>query len=206
MKHLPQSVQRAIDAFAKLPGIGPKTAGRLVFHLIRQPTSLSEQLGEAIGTLRSNLTFCPVCFTITDQTPCVICADTDRDQKVICVVEQPLDTVALEATGFRGRYHVLGGAISPIDGIHPEQLRIRELPERLVSESEVRELILATNSSLEGEATALYIQKVLDEQLQPERRKQLAITRIAHGLPVGSDLEYADAVTLSRALEGRRTY
>lgn len=203
MKHLPKSIQRAIDEFSKLPGVGSKTAGRLVFHLIRQSSTLSETLGRALVELRGNLVFCEECFNIADQTPCMICSDASRDGSVLCVVEQPLDTVALEKTDFRGKYHVLGGAISPIDGIGPNELRIQALIDRVRNHDEIRELILATNPSLEGEATALYIQKMLGDQLAD---RTLAVSRIARGLPVGGDLEYADAVTLSRALEGRSRY
>ncbi len=203
MHHLPKSIQRAIDEFAKLPGVGAKTAGRLVFHLIRQSSTASQQLGQALIDLRTNLVFCEECFNIADQTPCVVCSDVDRDGAVLCVVEQPLDTVALEKTEFGGKYHVLGGAISPIDGIGPNELRIQALIDRVRDHAEIRELILATNPSLEGEATALYIQKLLNEQVAD---RKLAVTRIARGLPVGGDLEYADAVTLSRALEGRSAY
>ena len=203
MKHLPKSIQRAIDEFSKLPGVGSKTAGRLVFHLIRQSSTLSETLGQALVELRGNLVFCEECFNIADQTPCMVCSDVHRDGSVLCVVEEPLDTVALEKTEFRGKYHVLGGAISPIDGIGPNELRIQALIDRVRNRDEIEELILATNPSLEGEATALYIQKMLGEQLGG---RKLTVSRIARGLPVGGDLEYADAVTLSRALEGRRAY
>ncbi len=201
MNHLPKSIQRAIDEFSKLPGVGGKTAGRLVFHLIRQSSTLSDSLGNALIDLKRTLVFCEDCFNIAEQTPCVICADPARDASVLCVVEQPLDTVAVEKTGFRGKYHVLGGAISPIDGIGPNELTIQALIDRVNARAEIAELILATNPSLEGEATALYIRKLLGEQAAG---RKLAVTRIAHGLPVGGDLEYADAVTLTRALEGRR--
>lgn len=201
MKHLPKSLQRVIEEFSKLPGIGQKSAGRLAFHLVRQGPRSSESLGRAVAELHEHLKFCSTCFNITEEDPCPICSDERRDATLLCVVEQPLDTVALEKTGFAGRYHVLGGAISPIDGIGPGELRIDDLLRRLESNTEIAELILATNPSLEGEATALYIQKQIDEL----GVKRLTISRIAHGLPVGGDLEYADAVTLSRALEGRRS-
>ena len=201
MKHLPKSLQRVIEEFSKLPGIGQKSAGRLAFHLVRQGPRSSESLGRAVAELHEHLKFCSTCFNITEEDPCPICSDERRDATLLCVVEQPLDTVALEKTGFAGRYHVLGGAISPIDGIGPGELRIDDLLRRLESNTEITELILATNPSLEGEATALYIQKQIDEL----GVKRLTISRIAHGLPVGGDLEYADAVTLSRALEGRRS-
>ena len=203
MKHLPKSIERAIEEFSRLPGIGNKTAGRLVFHLIRQSSNLSETLGQALLNLRDKLIFCEECFNIAEQTPCVICSDQRRDQTTICVVEQPLDTVAVEKTNYQGKYHVLGGAISPIDGIGPDNLTIQALINRVSDKSEINELILATNPSLEGEATALYIQKMINDQIP---KHKLNISRIAHGLPVGGDLEYADAITLSRAIEGRRVF
>lgn len=200
MRHLPKSLQRVIEEFSRLPGIGPKSAGRLAFHLVRQGPRSSESLGRAVGELHTHLKFCSTCFNITEEDPCPICSDERRDPSLLCVVEQPLDTVAVEKTGFAGRYHVLGGAISPIDGIGPGELRIGELLRRLEEDRAITELILATNPSLEGEATALYIQK----QISEAGGRSLTVSRIAHGLPVGGDLEYADAVTLSRALEGRR--
>ncbi|MBI4032350.1 recombination protein RecR [Candidatus Berkelbacteria bacterium] len=205
MRHLPKSIQRLIEELAKLPGIGPKSAGRLAFSLVRRGSEDVRPLGEVILALHEQLKTCSTCFNVAEADPCSICADADRATGTVCVVEHPLDTVAIEKTDFRGRYHVLGGAISPIDGIGPEQLRIRELVTRVETDPEIKELILATNSSLEGEATALYIQKALDEHLPRDRQKTLTVTRIAHGLPVGGDLEYADALTLSRALEGRRS-
>ncbi len=204
MKHLPKSVTKAIEEFSKLPGIGPKSAGRLVFHLIRQPGSASESLGQALLTLKETLRFCSTCYNITEADPCLICADQTRDSRLLAVVEQPLDTVAIEKTEFNGRYHVLGGAISPIDGIGPGELRMNELMRRLQSDQSIAELILATNPTLEGEATALYLKQQIDEQLR-DRLPKLRLSRIAHGLPVGGDLEYADAVTLTRSFEGRRT-
>ncbi|MBI4185450.1 recombination protein RecR [Candidatus Berkelbacteria bacterium] len=201
MRHLPKSIRSVIDELSKLPGIGPKSAGRLAFYLVRQPRAQSELLGDAVRKLHEHLVTCSVCCTIAESSPCSICTDRTRDQSVIAVVEQPLDTVALEKTDFRGRYHVLGGAVSPIDGIGPENLRIRELIERLQSDLTIKELILATNPSLEGEATALYIRQQIGEA-----GLTVGLTRIAHGLPVGGDLEYADAVTLTRAMEGRRSF
>ncbi|MBI2590033.1 recombination protein RecR [Candidatus Berkelbacteria bacterium] len=202
MNHLPKSIQRVIEELSKLPGIGGKTAGRLAFYLVRQPPSQSERLGQALIELRTQLKFCSNCFNITELDPCSICANARRDQTLLCVVEQPLDTVALEKTEYQGLYHVLGGVISPIEGVSPDQLRIRELIIRLESSSRIKELIIATNPSLEGEATALYLQKLIADQ----GLKKIKLSRIAHGLPVGGDLEYADAVTLTRAIEGRRSY
>ncbi len=199
MNHLPKSIRKVIDELSKLPGIGPKSAGRLAFYLVKRPRTQAEQLGSALTALHEQLVFCSRCFNIAEADPCTICADASRDQATVTVVEQPLDTVALEKTEYRGLYHVLGGAISPIDGIGPENLRLRELLERIKTDPQIKELIIATNPSLEGEATALYLR----QQIKQAGLK-VQLTRIAHGLPVGGDLEYADAVTLGRAMEGRR--
>jgi len=199
---LPHPVQNLIDEFSKLPGIGPKTAARLVFYLLSKPKSDVLIFGKAVSNLMDNIKYCTRCFSITDAEICEICSDEKRQQEILAVVEEPLDIVALEKSGsHRGLYHVLGGAISPIDGIGPENLRIRELLDRLKDNSKIKEVILATNPSLEGEATAVYI-KTQIEKIAP----QIEITRIARGLPVGGDLEYADEITLSRSLEGRKKY
>lgn len=198
MKALPKSIQKAIDALSRLPGIGPKTAGRLVFYLIKQSDAEVGVIGEAIRSLKQDLVFCQSCYNIADQDPCPICREPQRDRGVICVVEEPLDTVAVEKTDFMGLYHVLGGAISPIDGVNPDNLRIKELVERVKNNPDLKELIIATNPSLEGEATAIYIQNLITNL-----GLKVVITRIAHGLPIGGDLEYADSLTLTRALEGR---
>jgi recombination protein RecR len=193
----PDAVSRLVDDFSRLPGIGPKTASRLTYYLLRAPVEQVQSLGEAILELRQRIRFCSRCYNITEQDPCPVCADVQRERGGICVVEEPLDVLAIERTGeYRGLYHVLHGAISPVDGIGPEDLRIRELVERIKTEP-VTEVILATNPSLEGEATAMYIRR----QLHP---LGVRITRLARGLPVGGDLEYADAITLARALEGRQ--
>jgi len=193
----PESVTRLIEEFSRLPGIGPKTASRLTFYLLRAPKEQAEALARAIGELREKTVYCSVCFNIAEESPCPICRDEGRDRSIICVVEEPLDVLAIERTGeYNGLYHVLHGAISPVEGIGPEDLKIRELLERLRTEP-VREVILATNPSLEGEATAMYLHR----QIAPLGIK---VTRLARGLPVGGDLEYADEVTLARALEGRR--
>lgn len=199
MKSLPKSIQQAIDSLSRLPGVGPKTAGRLVFYLIKQSSEEVALIGNSIKDLKENLIFCDTCFNIADRNPCPICSDGNRDGSVICVVEESLDTVAVEKTDFVGLYHVLGGAISPIDGINPENLRIKELIERVKNNPSIKELIIATNPSVEGEATAIYIQNMLSQA-----GVTVNITRIAHGLPMGGDLEYADSLTLTRALEGRR--
>ena len=194
---LPRPVADLIEVFSRLPGIGPKTASRLTFYLLREPEGLAMALAEALEGLRNGTVLCERCFNIAEQSPCAICADSGRDQNTICVVEEPLDVLAIERTGeYRGVYHVLHGALSPIDGVYPEKLRIAELAAR-VRATPPREVILATNPSLEGENTAAYI----SQQLLPLK---LNVTRLARGLPVGGDLEYTDEVTLARALEGRR--
>jgi recombination protein RecR len=190
-----EPVARLIEEFHKLPGIGPKTAQRLTFHLLRMPDEQARALAEAIVEVKERIGFCTVCFNITEADPCWICRGS-RDRTSICVVEEPLDVLALERTGaFKGLYHVLHGAISPMEGIGPEELRIRELLGRLGDG--VSEVIVATNPNLEGEATAMYLSKLLGPL-------GVKITRLARGLPAGSDLEYADEVTLTRAIEGRR--
>jgi len=195
---LPKPVSRLIEEFQRLPGIGPKTASRLAYHLLRVPEEQAASLGQALLELRAQTRFCSVCFNITDTAtdPCAVCRDPQRDGSLLCVVEAPLDVQAIErAQGFKGRYHVLHGAISPVEGIGPENLKIHELVER-VRVGEIREVILATNPSMEGEATAMYIH--LQLQGIPVR-----VTRLARGLPVGGDLEYADETTLFKAIEGR---
>lgn len=198
---LPKSIQELSQALARLPGIGPKTAHRLTFYLINRPEGELEVIGQAFLQLKQNLQRCQMCFTISESDPCPICADETRDQKRIMVVEEPLDMLAMERTGYDGVYHVLGGVISPINGVGPNDLRIGELVVR-VAGSEVKEIILATDPSLEGEATAAYI----TEKLAGSGGKGLIVSRIARGLPVGGDLEYADELTLRRALEGRQNY
>jgi recombination protein RecR len=197
-----EPVARLIDAFARLPGIGPKTAQRLTYHLLRAPDGEARTLAQALVDVRDRVVFCERCFNISDAPICSICSDPARDQTRLCVVEEPLDVLALERTGeLKGLYHVLHGAISPIDGIGPDRLRIRELLAR-ADEAKARgapfeEVIIATNPTLEGEATAMYLAERLEGTVG-------SITRIARGIPVGGDLEYADEVTLIRALQGRR--
>lgn len=193
---LPKPLQNVIDAFSQLPGIGSKTAQRLAFFLVRNNDGLHALLGEALTNMRDQLCFCKICFNITVENPCSVCCAVNRDQTSICVVEEPLDVMAIEKTGrYNGLYHVLHGVLSPIDGIGPLDLRIEELKNR-ITDREV-ELILALNPSLEGEATAMYIQNIL------AGIEQIKLTRIARGLPMGGDLEYADPKTLIKALEGR---
>ncbi len=194
---VPEPVTRLIDELSRLPGIGPKTASRLTFYLLRGSTDHANALADALRELKERTRFCEVCFNITEVSPCAICQSEERDRRVICVVEEPLDVMAIERTRqFPGLYHVLHGAISPMEGIGPEDLKIRELLAR-VAQGSVQEVILATNPSLEGENTATFVHKKLIPY-------QVQVTRLARGLPVGGDLEYADEITLIRALEGRQ--
>ena len=197
MAYYPEPVSRLIDALQRLPGIGPKTAQRLTFFLLKRPADEVRELSAALIAVKDAISYCTTCFNVTDTDPCRLCADPARDDKTLCVVEEPNDLLAMERTGeYRGRYHVLLGALSPLDGIGPDDLKVRELLLRLEAGA-VLEVILATNPNVEGEATALYLAKLL-------RPLGMRLTRIARGLPVGGDLEYADQVTLSKALEGRR--
>lgn len=198
MYSLPRSISVLIQQLSKLPGIGPKTASRLVFYLIKNPNTEIKELGEAFLDLKQGLLYCDHCHNIADSNPCSICADTSRDQDLLCIVEEPLDVLALEKIrSFNGRYHVLGGRLSPIEGIIAEQLNLADLDARIKSDG-IKEVIIATNHNIEGEATAMYIKKLLQSL-------KVNITRIASGLPIGGDLEYADEVTLTRAMEGRRS-
>ncbi len=197
MAYYPEPVARLIEALQRLPGIGPKTAQRLTFFLLKRPADEVGELATALTELKTRIIHCTRCWNVTEEDPCRICRDPARDARSLCVVEEPNDLLALERTGeFKGRYHVLLGALSPLDGIGPEDIKVRELLVRLDGEH-VDEVILATNPSVEGEATAIYLAKLM-------RPLGLRITRIARGLPVGGDLEYADEVTLSKALEGRK--
>lgn len=190
-------IANVIEAFSRLPGIGPKSAARLAFYLLRAPEEEAYALADAIRDLKERTIFCSRCFNLAESDPCAICASEERDRSILCVVEDPSDVLAIERTReFRGLYHVLHGAISPVDGIGPEQLKVAELLARLQVEP-VQELLLATNPNLEGEATAMYLARLLGPL-------GMRITRLAHGLPVGGDLEYADEVTLGRSLTGRR--
>jgi recombination protein RecR len=190
-------VQELIDELGRLPGVGPKSAQRIAFYLLKLPRDDALRLARSITEVKDRVSFCTRCFNIAEGDQCMICTDTKRDTTLLCIVEEPRDIVAVEKTGeYRGRYHVLQGAISPIEGIGPDQLKVKELLVRLDAES-IEEIILCTNPNIEGEATAMYLSRLL----QPLGVK---ITRIASGLPVGGDLEYADELTLGRALEGRR--
>lgn len=198
MAQVPKSIQNLIEAFERLPGIGPKTAQRLTFYLLHSPKEESQALAKAALEMKEKTILCSICFNIGEEDPCNICADSSRDQTIIMVVENPLDVLAMERANYKALYHVLHGVISPLENIGPDEIHIRELLPRLKKEL-VKEIVLATNPTMEGEATAMYIQRLLSPL-------GVKITRIARGLPVGSDIEYADETTLSRALEGRKEY
>lgn len=190
-------VQNLIEELSKLPGIGPKSAQRLAFHILKIPPEEAKKLASALVAVKEQIKFCTVCFNVTDQELCEYCRDPRRDDSTLCVVEESKDVIAMEKTGeFKGRYHVLQGAVSPIDGIGPEDIRVRELLARLQI-GKIEEVVVATNPNIEGEATAMYLAKLI-------KPLGIKVTRIASGLPVGGDLEYADEVTLGRALQGRR--
>jgi recombination protein RecR len=203
MSTLPKSIQNLIIQFGKLPGIGPKTAQRLTFYLLKQPNIDIEAFARAVNELQKDIIFCSTCFNMAETNPCKICNDKGRNQNLICVLEDPMDVVAMDQiSDFSGVYHVLGGVISPLEGVGPDNLKIKELLDRLNNPSEPKEIILATNPSLEGEATAMYIAK----QLKSPNYSHIKVTRIGRGLPMGADLEYADEFTLSKALEGRQEF
>lgn len=203
---IPKAIQNLIEAFERLPGIGPKTAQRLTFYLLHVPQLELDRFAQALQNLKKETVLCSVCFTIGEEDPCSICSDSQRDSSIICVVEHPLDVLALEKNGkYQGTYHVLHGKIDPLNNIGPDEIYIEQLISRLKSQnSKAKEVILATNPTMEGEATAMYIQKQIKQMMQ--NGNLLKITRIGRGLPVGADLEYADEVTLQRAMEGRREY
>lgn len=192
----PEPIQRLIEAFHRLPGVGPKSAQRLAYHILRAPEQEARALADALLDVKRRIHLCSVCMNITEQDPCSYCTDERRDRKTVCVVEQALDLLAIERSGYRGLYHVLHGVLNPMDGIGPEDIHIRELILRL-QDGVAQEVIMATNPSLEGEATAMYIQRLIGPA-------GVKVTRLARGLPSGADLEYTDDVTLARALEGRR--
>lgn len=196
-----RAVIRLIESFEKLPGIGPKSAQRLVFYLLHNPQAELEKFAEALEKLKKDTKECSLCFNISENDPCEVCVDHSREQNKICVVEQPLDVLAIEKGSFyKGLYHVLGGAISPLNNIGPEELHIYDLLPRLEA-GKINEIILATNPNMEGEATAMYIKKIING-----KNIKVKISRIGRGLPIGADLEYADEVTLNRAFEGRREF
>lgn len=195
-----RAVRNLIEAFERLPGVGPKSAARLTYYLLAVPQGELDKLSEAVVNLKKNTVQCSQCFNVSENDPCDICADLGRDKETICVVEQPLDVIALErGDGFEGVYHVLGGVIDPMHNIGPDEIRMNELINRLGMET--KEVILALNPNMEGEATCMYLNKMIKNKFP-----DLKVTRLAHGLPVGADIEYADDVTLSRAMSGRREY
>lgn len=198
MDTTPRAVTRLIEEFHRLPGIGPKTAQRLTFYLLRASKEQADSLADALAHLKDRVVTCSICTNIAEENPCAICRDESRDRSIVCVVEEPLDVLAIERTReYKGLYQVLHGAISPVDGIGPDDLRIQELLSRVQRDPGIKEIVLATNPNLEGEATAMYLERLI-------KPLGIRMTRLARGLPVGSDLEYADEITLTRALEGRR--
>ena len=223
---IPRSIKNLIEAFERLPGIGPKTAARLTFYLLHVPEHEIEMLAEAVGRLKKDTVVCQTCFNVAEKDPCVICSSPQRERTVLAVVESPLDVLALERAGFKGLYHVLQGVIDPLNNIGPEELKIKELLARVAADEEkpvglkprnptgwgigggFKETILATNPSVEGEATAAYIRRQFKVQSSRQKGGQapFKVTRLARGLPVGGDLEYADDVTLGKAIEGRTAY
>ena len=205
---LPKAIENLIEALERLPGIGPKSAARLGFYLLRVPEEERQALGNSVLAVGREIQLCERCFNVSEAPLCKVCEDSQRDQSTLCVVEDPLDLISFEKTGkYSGVYHVLHGVISPLEHVGPENLKISELISRIRDQrSEIREMILALNPSLEGEATAMYIKKVIGESQQAVGSKALRITRLASGIPTGGDLEYADALTLTKALEGRQDF
>lgn len=205
---IPRAIQNLIEGFEKLPGVGPKSSQRLTFYLLHVPQGELDKFAKSVQNLKSETKICSICFMIDETSPCSICSDKRRDISTICVVEEPLDVIALEKNGkYNGIYHVLHGRIDPLNNIGPDEIYIKQLFDRLHNGSgeHVKEIILATNPTMEGEATAMYIAKKLREQ-STTNNQQLTITRIGRGLPIGADIEYADEITLQRAMEGRQTY
>lgn len=201
MTNLPNSLQRAINEFAKLPGIGPRSAQRLVFYMLKRDAVELDAFSQAIEKLKEGVVFCSTCHIMTDIDPCSTCSNSRRDQSLVCVVEESMDAIAIDKPGgFTGVFHVLGGVLNPMEGIGPDKLKIQSLLTRIPSQN-VTEIIIATNPTLEGETTAMHVSRVVKNQFP-----DLKLTRIARGLPMGGDLEYADEITLSRAMEGRRDY
>lgn len=201
MAKLPRPVERLIEKFERLPGIGPKSAQRLVFYLLHNPEAELEDFAEKLTALKKQTVLCSQCHNVSESDPCNICDDKNRDRKMLCVVEEPLDVLAIERSDkYQGLYHVLHGSISPLNNIGPDQLYLKDIVKKLDG---VEELILATNPTMEGEATALYIRELIGNELG-DKLNGLSVTRIGHGLPIGADIEYADGVTIARALEGRR--
>ncbi len=201
MMKLPRAIRELTETFERLPGVGPKSAQRLVFHLLHYPEHRLIEFGERLQALKTQIVLCTACHNVSESDPCSVCSDTSRDSTQLCIVEQPLDVLALEKSdSFNGKYHVLHGAIAPLNNIGPEQLFLHDVLSRLTG---IEEIILATNPTMEGEATALYIREFIGSQTQ-FAAQNIRFTRIGHGLPIGADIEYADGITLRRALEGRR--
>jgi len=207
MALLPKSLSRVIESFERLPGVGPKSAQRLAFYLLHVPQEDLDQFASSLENLKRNTVLCSICKNVTERDPCVVCGNPNRDTRTVCVVEQPTDVLSVEKTGkFHGLYHVLHGSIDPLNNIGPDEIYIADLLKRIKdAHYPVEEVIVATNPNMEGEATAMYIQKQIDH-LAEQNGSVIKVTRLAHGLPVGADIEYADEVTLSRALEGRTAY
>jgi recombination protein RecR len=204
MTKLPRAVRQLIEKFERLPGVGPKSAQRLVFYLLHNPEVELQDFANKLVALKRETVMCSLCHNVAESDPCEICDDSTRDSSVLCVVEQPLDVLAIERSGkFLGKYHVLHGSIAPLNNIGPDQLYLYDITKRLEG---VSELILATNPTMEGEATALFIAEVIKQHMSKKdgSENQISVTRIGHGLPIGADIEYADGITLARALEGRR--
>ncbi len=203
MTKLPSSLEKLINEFSKLPGIGPKTAQRLAFYLLKKDNIDINSLSSSIANLKQGVVFCSICHNMVEKDPCATCTDPNRDRSIICIVEEPLDALAIDRTNqFKGVFHILGGVLNPLEGIGPEDLKINSLLDRIRNSlPNIKEIILATNPSLEGETTAMHLQKIITAQF-PE----VKITRLARGLPMGGDLEYADDITLTRAMEGRREF
>ena len=205
---LPKSIEKVINSFEKLPGVGPKSAQRLAFYLLHVPQEQLDEFSDSLLGLKKNTIFCSVCCNVSEKDPCLVCSDQTRNKNIICVVENPLDILALERSGqYNGIYHVLHGAISPLNNIGPDELYISQLLVRIKNNPAIEEIIIATNPNMEGEATAMYLAKKLGELIaNSQKLKALKVTRLGQGLPTGADLEYADDTTLRRALEGRREY
>lgn len=209
MAKLPQSLQKLINEFSKLPGIGQKSAQRLAFYLLKKDQVDLTSLSAAVAQLKQGVNYCSLCHKMSDHDPCDVCSDPHRDKTLVCVVEETLDALAIDKSGeFKGVFHVLGGVLNPLEGVGPEQLNVQSLLDRILR-GNIQEVIIATNPSLEGETTAMHLSKVIreaDKQISVSADKHIKITRIARGLPMGGDLEYADDITLMRAMEGRREY
>ena len=205
---LPKSIEQVINSFEKLPGVGPKSAQRLAFYLLHVPQEQLDEFSDSLLGLKKNTILCSVCCNVSEKDPCPVCSDQTRNKNIICVVENPLDILALERSGqYNGIYHVLHGAISPLNNIGPDELFIQQLLVRIKNNPTIEEIIIATNPNMEGEATAMYLAKKLGELIaNSQKLKALKVTRLGQGLPTGADLEYADDTTLRRALEGRREY